>query len=250
MVLDPAVMTQRADQPMPRPPRHVAIIMDGNGRWAAARHKPRQFGHHQGVEAVRRCVKAASTLGVRYLTLYSFSTENWRRPREEIMALFDLMRNFVEKDIENLRKNGVCVRVLGARNQLDADLIALIEKVETTTAGNDRLFLNIAFNYGGRDEIARACAALAREACSGELDPDAITEADIARHLDTADMPDPDLVVRSSGEQRLSNFLLWQSAYAEFVVLDVLWPDFSQEHLEEAFRIYHNRERRQGGIGA
>ena len=242
-------MTEDAAQAAPQAPRHVAIIMDGNGRWAAARHKPRQYGHHQGVEAVRRCVKAAGNLGVRYLTLYSFSTENWRRPREEIMALFDLMRNFVDKDIENLRKNGVRVRVLGGRKQLDDDLIALIEQVESKTAGNDRLFLNIAFNYGGRDEITRACAALAREARDGTLDPDSITEADIARHLDTSFMPDPDLVVRSSGEQRLSNFLLWQSAYAEFVVLDVLWPDFDQQHLEEAFRIYHNRERRRGGIG-
>ena len=234
----------------PPVPEHVAIIMDGNGRWATARNKPRQFGHHRGVEAVRRCVEAALDLGVRYLTLYSFSTENWRRPKDEIKALFDLMRSFVSKDLERLHKNGVCVRILGARERLEPDIVGLIETVESRTRANDRLFLNIAFNYGGRDELTRACTALAREVRSGTLDPANITERDIARHLDTAFMSDPELVIRTSGEQRLSNFLLWQSAYAEFVVLDVLWPDFSRRHFEEALQVFHNRERRQGGVGA
>jgi len=233
-----------------RPPEHIAIIMDGNGRWAAARKKPRKFGHHKGVEAVRRCVEAASNLSIHYLTIYSFSTENWRRPEEEIKALFDLMRSFVEKDVKRLRDNGVRVRVLGARENLAPDLIELIESVECQTKDNEKLFLNIAFNYGGRDELTRACRAIVRDVVAGKRDLKSISEESIERHLDTAFMPDPDIILRTSGEQRLSNFLLWQSAYSEFIVLDVLWPDFSQEHLEEALRIYHNRERRQGGVGA
>jgi undecaprenyl diphosphate synthase len=224
--------------------------MDGNGRWAAARHQPRKFGHHKGVEAVRRCVEAAGNLGIRYLTIYSFSTENWRRPKDEVKALFDLMRSFVEKDVERLRANGVRVKVIGARANLAPDLIRLIEDVEQKTSGNDRLFLNIAFNYGGRDELARVCRGLAQKAKSGDLDPAGITEEVLATELDTAGTPDPDIILRTSGEQRLSNFLLWQSAYAEFIVLDVLWPDFEQKHLEEALDIYNRRERRQGGLCA
>ncbi|MDQ7018122.1 MAG: isoprenyl transferase [Robiginitomaculum sp.] len=233
-----------------RPPEHVAIIMDGNGRWAAARKKPRKFGHHKGVDAVRRCVEAAGNLGIHYLTIYSFSTENWRRPEDEIKSLFDLMRNYVKKDVKQLRENGVRVRVLGGRANLTPDLRQLIEDVELQTRDNDRLFLNIAFNYGGRDELARACRGIVQDVLAGKQSQDEITEEDIARHLDTAFMPDPDIILRTSGEQRLSNFLLWQSAYSEFIVLDVLWPDFTQEHLEEALRIYHNRERRQGGVNA
>ncbi len=221
--------------------------MDGNGRWAAARRKPRSFGHRQGVMAVRRCVEAAGNLGIRYLTIYSFSTENWRRPKSEIKALFDLMRNFVEKDVERLRNNGVRVRILGERANLAADMIKLIEDVERQTQDNERLFLNIAFNYGGRDELTRAFAGLAAKVKSGALALEKISESDISSQLDTAFMPDPDIVLRTSGEQRLSNFLLWQSAYSEFVVLDVLWPDFTQEHFEEALQIYARRERRQGG---
>jgi undecaprenyl diphosphate synthase len=231
-----------------KPPRHVAIIMDGNGRWAAARKKPRKYGHHQGVEAVRRCVEAAGNLGVRYLTLYSFSTENWRRPEDEIKALFALMRNFVEKDVSRLRANGVCVRILGTRANLAPDLISLIEDVERQTQDNARLFLNIAFNYGGRNELTRACRAIASDVRAGKLDIDTITEADIEQKLDTADMPDPDIIIRTSGEQRISNFLLWQGAYSELIVLDVLWPDFAQTHLEQALRVYEGRERRRGGI--
>lgn len=224
--------------------------MDGNGRWAAARKKPRKFGHHKGVEAVRRCVEAAGNLGIHYLTIYSFSTENWRRPEDEIKSLFDLMRNFVKKDVKQLRENGVRVRVLGARANLTPDLRQLIEEVEYQTQDNDRLYLNIAFNYGGRDELARACQGIVQDIMTGKQSKDQITEEDIARHLDTAFMPDPDIILRTSGEQRLSNFLLWQSAYSEFIILDVLWPDFAQEHLEEALRIYYNRERRQGGVNS
>ncbi len=241
-----------SEEPAPTallPPEHVAIIMDGNGRWAAARKKPRKFGHHQGVEAVRRCVNAAGALGIRYLTLYSFSTENWRRPKDEVKALFDLMRGFVEKDLEQLRAEGVRVRILGSRDNLSADIITLIDRVEGQTRHNDKLFLNIAFNYGGRNEIARACSALMEKVRTGAFSADTITEADITDHLDTASIPDPDMIVRTSGEQRLSNFLLWQSAYAEFVVLDVMWPDFVQKHFEDALDIYHCRERRKGQVG-
>ncbi len=241
-------MSEETTLQQSRLPQHVAIIMDGNGRWAAARHKPRQFGHHQGVEAVRRCVEAAGNLGIRHLTLYSFSTENWRRPEEEIKALFNLMRGFVEKDVKQLRDNGVHVRILGAREKLSPDLIAMIDDVESQTSHNHKLYLNIAFNYGGRDELARTCRALARKVKAGDLDVDDITEASISKHLDTASVPDPEIILRTSGEQRLSNFLLWQSAYSEFIVLDVLWPDFTQTHFEEALRIYQSRERRQGGI--
>ncbi|PHS24894.1 MAG: di-trans,poly-cis-decaprenylcistransferase [Robiginitomaculum sp.] len=224
--------------------------MDGNGRWAAARRKPRKFGHHKGVEAVRRCVEAAGNLGIRYLTIYSFSTENWSRPEDEIKALFDLMRSFVEKDVNRLLANGVRVKVIGARANLTTDLIRLIEDVEKKTSGNDRLFLNIAFNYGGRDELTRVCRALAQKVKSGALDASDITEDVLAAELDTAGTPDPDIILRTSGEQRLSNFLPWQSAYAEFIVLDVLWPDFEQENLEEALNIYNCRERRQGGLSS
>lgn len=224
--------------------------MDGNGRWAAARKRPRKFGHHQGVEAVRRCVEAAGALGVRYLTLYSFSTENWRRPQEEIKALFDLMRSFVAKGVHRLKANGVRVRVIGARDNLAPDLISLIEDIELQTQNNERLYLNIAFNYGGRNEIARAIKGMAKDVSTGALGANAINEDTVSRYLDTAYMPDPDLVLRTSGEQRISNFLLWQSAYSEFIVLDVLWPDFTQEHFEQAIRIYHSRDRRQGGVDA
>lgn len=239
-------MQKESEQTASLPPEHVAIIMDGNGRWAAARKQPRQFGHHQGVEAVRRCVEAAGVLGIRYLTLYSFSTENWQRPEDEVKALFDLMKRFVDKDLDKLQSKGVRVRILGARDNLGADIIALIKKAESRTQHNDKMCLNIAFNYGGRDEIIRACSALIAQVRAGDFAGDTITEMDIASRLDTAAIPDPDLVLRTSGEQRLSNFLLWQSAYSEFVVLDVFWPDFEQKHFEEALQIYSTRNRRKG----
>ena len=225
-------------------PHHVAIIMDGNGRWAAARGRPRAFGHRQGVEAVRRTVKAAGEAGVKHLTLFSFSTENWRRPPAEIDALFDLLRRYVSADLEKLAGEGVRIRILGRREELSDDVISIINSAEERTADNDRFFLNIAFNYGGRDEIVRA----ARQACKaygGDLSE--LDETGLARHLDTAGLPDPDLVIRTSGERRLSNFLLWQAAYAEFIFMDVLWPDFDSSHLKDALDVYTRRERRYGG---
>lgn len=226
-------------------PQHVAIIMDGNGRWAASRGRPRAFGHRKGVEAVREAVRNAGKLGVRYLTLFSFSTENWNRPAAEVEALFELLRRFVAADLDRLHAEGVRVRILGRREGLSEELLDLIGSVETRTAGNDASFLNIAFNYGGRDEILRA-ARRAAQVHDGDLST--LSEKDFARFLDTADLPDPDLVIRTSGERRISNFLLWQAAYAEFVFMDVLWPDFDRAAFEEALAEYASRDRRYGGV--
>jgi undecaprenyl diphosphate synthase len=230
------------------PPRHVAIIMDGNGRWAKARGRPRAFGHREGVEAVRRAVRAAGDLGIRHLTLFGFSTENWTRPAEEIDALFDLLRRFVDTDLEKLAAEGVRIRVIGRREGLSDDIAGIIERAEARTRANDRFHLTIAFNYGGRDELARAARRLAARVAAGEMDPDDVDEAAFADALDTAGLPDPDLLIRTSGEKRLSNFLLWQAAYAELVFLDVLWPDFGAHHLTEAVEVFHARERRYGGV--
>ncbi|XBQ15617.1 MAG: polyprenyl diphosphate synthase [Oceanicaulis sp.] len=227
-------------------PRHVAVIMDGNGRWAAARGRPRAFGHKAGVEAVRRTVQAAGELGVEHLTLFSFSTENWRRPAEEIGALFDLLRGYVETDLDRLDAEGVRIRVIGRREGLSEDLLSIIDRAETRTEANSRFHLWIAFNYGGRDEIVRA-ARRAAEAAAG--DPSQIDEAAFEACLDTAGAPEPDLVIRTSGERRISNFLLWQAAYAELVFVDVLWPDFDRTALESAIGVYAGRERRYGGLG-
>lgn len=225
---------------------HLAIIMDGNGRWAKARHRPRVFGHQEGVKTVRRIVEDAADLGVKYLTLYSFSTENWTRPKAEIAALFTLLKNYVDSDLETLNQNNVRVRILGNRDGLRHDLLKVINKVENTTRHNTEFFLNIAFNYGGRDEILRATAKAAK---AGE-DMSALTEDILERYLDTADLPGPDLVIRTSGEKRISNFLLWQAAYAEFVFTNVLWPDFSKADLEAAIAEYQNRERRFGNLNS
>jgi undecaprenyl diphosphate synthase len=229
-------------------PNHVAVIMDGNGRWAAARGMPRVFGHRKGVEAVRRAVKAAGDLGVRYLTIYSFSSENWSRPAAEVAELISLLKRFIRKDLAELHASNVRVRIIGERGPLDSELRGLMAEAEELTAGNDGLTLVVAFNYGGRQEIARAAAALAREAGIGRIDPAAITPDQIAARLDTADIPDPDLILRTSGEQRLSNFLLWQAAYAEFVFLPVLWPDFDRRWFEAAILEYAKRDRRYGGL--
>ncbi|HAQ36649.1 MAG TPA: isoprenyl transferase [Alphaproteobacteria bacterium] len=228
--------------------RHVAIIMDGNGRWAKARGRPRVFGHQQGVEAVRAVVRAGGDLGVNCLTLYGFSTENWRRPHEEVDALFGLLRRFVDADLESLAADGVRVRILGRREGLSDDIIEIIERAERRTADNSAFSLNIAFNYGGRDEIVRAARRIAAEVASGELSADAIDEDVFAEHLDSHGLPDPDLVIRTSGEQRLSNFLPWQTAYAELVFVDVLWPDFDRAHLENAIGEFRRRRRRFGGV--
>jgi len=227
-------------------PAHIAIIMDGNGRWARARHRPRVFGHTQGVKTLRRVVEGASEIGVKCLTLYSFSTENWTRPKAEIAALFNLLGEYVESDLETLHGRNVRVRILGSRKGLKPDLLALIQRVEETTKSNTAFDLNIAFNYGGRDEILRA---LARAVAAGH-DLSDMAEADFAPFLDTAGLPDVDLVIRTSGEKRISNFLLWQAAYAEFIFTDVLWPDFQVSDLQSAISEFHNRDRRFGKLNA
>ncbi|MEO1040356.1 MAG: polyprenyl diphosphate synthase [Pseudomonadota bacterium] len=222
--------------------------MDGNGRWAARRGRPRAFGHREGVEAVRRAVKAAGELGVERLTLFGFSTENWRRPVEEIDALFDLLRRFVDADLEKLAREGVRINVIGAREGLNSDILAIIDRAERRTKANTRFHLTIAFNYGARDELVRAARKAAGAARDGALDPAELDEAGFAALLDTDGAPDPDLLVRTSGEHRISNFLLWQAAYAEFVFLDVLWPDFDRSWFEAALEEYGARERRYGGL--
>ncbi|MEH6742856.1 isoprenyl transferase [Hyphomonas sp.] len=231
-----------------RVPAHIAIIMDGNGRWAKARGLPRAAGHERGVEALRRTVEAAGEIGVRYLTVYSFSTENWRRPAAEVNALFGLLKTFIKKDLGRLKKEGVKINVIGRRDGLPEDIAKLVEKAERETASNSDFVLNIAFNYGGREEIARAARALSADVASGAVQPEDVTEDVLASYLDTADMPDPDLLVRTSGEYRLSNFLLWQAAYSELVFFDVLWPDFDRAWLEKAVAIYSDRERRFGVV--
>ena len=225
-------------------PAHIAIIMDGNGRWAKARRRPRVFGHQQGVETVRRIVEDASKMGVKCLTLYSFSTENWTRPKSEINALFNLLKQYVETDLAKLHENDVRIKILGSRSGLTDDLLALIDRVETTTQKNTEFSLNIAFNYGGRDEIVRAVSRAARDGA----DLANMTEVEFEKHLDSSGLPDPDLVIRTSGERRISNFLLWQAAYAEFVFTDVLWPDFSREDLSRAIAEYRSRDRRFGSV--
>ena len=225
-------------------PAHIAIIMDGNGRWATARRRPRVYGHQKGVEAVRRVVEEASEIGVKCLTLYSFSTENWTRPKAEITALFNLLKQYVENDLSKLHENNVRIRILGSRAGLKDDLLSLIDRVEMTTRNNDAFSLNIAFNYGGRDEIIRAIARAAQDGA----DLTSLSEGDFETYLDTYGLPDPDLVIRTSGECRISNFLPWQAAYAEFVFTDVLWPDFTGKDLADAIAIYQSRERRFGRV--
>jgi undecaprenyl diphosphate synthase len=229
-------------------PRHVAIIMDGNRRWAARRHLPRQLGHRQGVEAVRVITRAAGEMGIQYLTLYSFSSENWNRPADEVSDLMGLLKLFIRRDLAELHQNGVKVRIIGDREHLEADIVALIEEAETLTRDNDKLKLIIAFNYGGQNEITSAVQRIAREVKDGRLDPEAISQATVAAHLDTAGIPDPDLIIRTSGEKRLSNFLLWQSAYAELVFSDVYWPDFSPDRLRDAIAEFNLRDRRFGAV--
>lgn len=248
-------MTLAMDKPewgdAPRPiARHVAIIMDGNGRWAAERGLPRVEGHRQGVESVRRTVEAAMELGITHLTLFSFSSENWSRPRQEISDLFGLLRRFVRRDLAELHKNGVKIRVIGARSGLDDDILRMLDDAVELTKDNTALNLTIAFNYGGRDEIARAAEKIAEDAKKGIIDPSEVTPERFATYLDTAGLPDPDLLIRTSGELRLSNFLLWQLAYAEFVFVDVYWPDFTKELFEAAIAEYQRRNRRFGGTSA
>ncbi|WP_045835639.1 isoprenyl transferase [Hyphomicrobium sp. 99] len=230
------------------PPRHVAIIMDGNGRWARERGLPRALGHRQGVEAVRRAVRAAIELKITYLTIFSFSSENWKRPVEEIDDLMGLMKRFIRRDLAELHEAGVCIRVIGQRQHVDNELAALIDEAVELTRGNDVLTLVIAFNYGSRSEIAGAARKLAEQVVAGELRPSEITVERIANALDTSGIPDPDLLIRTSGEMRLSNFLLWQTAYSEFVFLDCYWPDFDKAAFEVAIEEFRSRERRFGGL--
>jgi len=231
-------------------PRHVAIIMDGNGRWASARGLPRSEGHRRGVEALRRTVRAAGDLGIDILTIFSFSSENWSRPPAEIRDLMGLLRRFIRNDLADLHRNGVHVRVIGERDDLAPDIRRLLEEAEDLTRVNDKLMLVVAFNYGARQEIARAAQRVAVEIAAGRQQASALTAEAIAAHLDTADLPDPDLIIRTSGEQRLSNFLLWQAAYSELVFVPTYWPDFDRTTLESAIAEYRRRERRFGGLMA
>ena len=231
-------------------PQHVAIIMDGNGRWATNRGLPRLVGHRRGAERVRAIVAAAPGLGIRWLTLYAFSTENWKRSTEEVIGLMRLFARYIEREADRLSANGVRVRFIGDRARLDPRLQALMAGIEARTAANAVLNLTIAVNYGGRDEVTRAARALAAAALRGEIAPEAITEATVAGVLDTAGLPDPDLVIRTSGETRVSNFLPWQAAYAEYEFSPFLWPDFLPAHLAEIMARFGLRERRFGAVAA
>ena len=231
-------------------PRHVAIIMDGNGRWAAARGLPRVEGHRRGVEALRRTVRAAGDLGISVLTIFSFSSENWSRPPSEITDLMGLLRRFIRKDLAELHNSNVRVRIIGERDDLDRDICLLLQEAEDLTRDNDGLTLVVAFNYGARQEIAGAARRLAIEVAAGRLSADEITPERLGGYFHAPDIPDPDVIIRTSGEQRLSNFLLWQAAYSELVFVPINWPDFDRAALEGAIQEYRRRERRFGGLVA
>ena len=229
-------------------PRHVAIIMDGNGRWAKARGLPRSAGHRAGAEAARKAVRAAGEAGVECLTLYAFSSENWRRPAAEINDLTGLLRFYVKRELESLHKEGIRLKILGDHKAFESDVARLVDEAVVRTAGNRRMTLAIALNYGARGELVHATRRLAERVAAGELEPAAIDEAQIEGELDTHDLPPLDLLIRTSGEQRLSNFLLWQAAYAELLFVDTLWPDFNGDTMDAALAEYARRERRYGGL--
>jgi undecaprenyl diphosphate synthase len=229
-------------------PRHVAIIMDGNGRWANKRGLPRTIGHSKGVEAVRETVRAAADAGVEYLTLFAFSSENWSRPETEVNDLLGLLRKFIRRDLAELHRENVRIRIIGEREKLRGDILPLLLEAEETTRHNTSLTLVIAFNYGSRDEIVRAAVRLAREVEAGRLRAEDITAQMISGRLDTADIPDPDLIIRTSGEERLSNFLLWQAAYSELLFIPDYWPDFDRNRFFDALRSFAARDRRFGGL--
>lgn len=231
-------------------PEHVAIIMDGNGRWAKQRGLPRTMGHRKGVETVRETVRAAADAGIKYLTLFAFSSENWRRPEAEVSDLLGLLKAFIRRDLAELHRQNVRVKVIGDRHSLRSDILGLLLEAEETTKDNTALTLVIAFNYGSRDEIARAVVSLARDVEAGRLRAQDITPALINARLDTAGIPDPDLIIRTSGEERLSNFLLWQAAYSEFIFLPEYWPDFSREIFRSALEKFASRDRRFGGLSS
>lgn len=227
-------------------PRHVAIIMDGNGRWAARQNKPRSMGHKRGAEAVREAIEGAIDTGVEYLTLYAFSSENWNRPQDEVTDLMGLLKLYLSREVKTMHKQGVRLRVIGRREMLSEDIQAMIVRAEEMTAGNNRLTLVIALSYGSREEIVQAARALAKDVASGTIAPQDIDEARFEAALMTSELPDPDLIIRTSGEQRLSNFLMWQAAYSEFLFMDILWPDFSKDTFREAVSEYQTRDRRYG----
>ena len=229
-------------------PEHVAVILDGNGRWAKKHFMPRNVGHSQGAKVVEQICEDAWDLGIKYLTVYAFSTENWSRPEKEVTALMRLLRRYLRDCIERTSRNNMRVRIIGEKSRLDADIVSAVEELEEVSSVNTGLNFTIALNYGSRDEIVRAVRGLAEDAAQGRLDPALISEEMISSRLDTRDLPDPDLLIRTSGEQRLSNWLLWQLAYTEFYFTDVLWPDFNKEELIRAIEYYNTRERRFGGV--
>ena len=229
-------------------PRHVAIILDGNGRWAKAKGMPRNYGHVQGAKTVETICEEAYRMGIQYLTVYAFSTENWNRPQDEVDALMKLLRNYMKTCLKTAEKNRMCVRVLGEKSRLDEDIRSRIEELEEATKNNDGLHFQIAINYGGRDEILRAVKKAVQKVKEGELPETGISEEVFAGFLDTAGIPDPDLLIRTCNEQRISNFLLWQLAYTEFYFTPVAWPDFSKEELVKAVEAYNHRDRRYGGL--
>ncbi len=233
---------------IPGAPRHVAIIMDGNGRWAQARGRPRLFGHHAGARRVREIVEACPDLGVKYLTIFAFSTENWKRTQKEVAGLMSLFRRYIQKEAHDMLERGVRVRFIGDRVRLEPKLVDLMDELELLTAHNDRVHLTIALNYGGRDEVTRAARRLAHDVQAGKVKPEEVDEETLPKYLDTYVLPDPDLVIRTSGEARISNFLLWQSAYAEYDFIDTLWPDFSAEIFAGIVAEYARRERRFGAV--
>ncbi|MCM1191332.1 MAG: isoprenyl transferase [Butyrivibrio sp.] len=229
-------------------PRHVAIILDGNGRWAKAKGMPRNYGHVQGAKTVETICEEAYRMGIQYLTVYAFSTENWNRPKDEVDALMKLLRNYMKTCLQTAKKNRMCVRVLGEKSRLDEDIRTRIEELEQATKDNDGLHFQIAINYGGRDEILRGAGKLADSIAAGKIRPEELTEEVFSGFLDTAGIPDPDLLIRTCNEQRISNFLLWQLAYTEFYFTPVPWPDFTKEELIKAVEAYNHRDRKYGGV--
>jgi undecaprenyl diphosphate synthase len=250
MSTEPATQQRAAHRPELRIPAHIGVIMDGNGRWAKARGKPRTEGHVAGVKALRALVESCINYGVQYLTVFSFSSENWTRPKDEISFIFGLLRRFVASDLEKLHRNNVRVKIIGSRDGLDESLRRLIAEVEATTAMNTGLKLQVAFNYGGKAEITDAVRRIAGLVATGRLKAEDITEETIGRALYTSGMPDPDIIIRTSGEQRVSNFLLWQSAYAELVFVEQNWPDFDEATFVRVLEDYTGRDRRYGGLEA
>lgn len=247
-MLEKPISDSTGEGPSPGGPRHVAIIMDGNGRWAQAKGRPRLFGHHAGARRVREVVEACPGHGVKYLTIFAFSTENWKRTQVEVAGLMSLFRRYIAREMKALAEKNVRVRFIGDRPRLDPKLRDLMDKLEEVTAGNGGTNLTIALNYGSRDEVARATKRLAEDVASGQLRPEDVDEETLPKYLDTRVLPDPDLVIRTSGEARISNFLLWQSAYAEYEFIDTLWPDFTGDELGRLCARFGSRDRRFGGV--